>query len=296
MIEYNRLRFRFALITISCLLIGTLGAQTVIYSNLAASSSNPVQNWAGTFKLGQSFTASASGAISSISLNLTMSSTSVPVYSVELWSDNGGSTHLPSALLATFVSGQNWSAVYSGSPGVYNASNTITFPSAGFTQNYSVASGTSYWLVVSSTSGSAKAWGVSSTLDGPTASYSSTTSTWGSISPAGALGAAVSVSAIPEPGTYAAFAGLVALSVAVYRRRRSPALQEFHFYSDSSRPSPIHHDLRCSKFSVGHASDITHPGLSARIRRQSGPDTESCDWFGTGCDFRGIGADFVSQY
>ena len=223
MIEYNRLFFRFALITIACLLAGTLGAQTVIYSNLAASSSNPVQNWGGTnpTKLGQSFTAGASGTISSVSLNLTISTSNLAVYSVELWSDNGGSTHLPSALLATFVSGQKWSAVYSGSPGVVNASNTITFSSAGFTQNYSVASGTSYWLVVSTTTGSAKAWGVSSTLDGPTASY---TSTWGSISPAGALGAEVSVSAIPEPGTYAAFAGLVGLSVAVYRRR-SPARQ-----------------------------------------------------------------------
>ncbi len=223
MIEFNHLRHSFALITIACLLAGRLGAQTVIYSNLAASSSNPVQNWTGALMLGQSFTAGASGTISSVSLNLTMSGTATPVYSVELWSDNGGSTHLPSALLATFVSGQNWSDVYSGSNGVFNASNTVTFSSAGFTQNYSLTSGASYWLVVSSTSGSAKAWGVSSTLDGPTASYSSTTSTWNSISPAGALGAAVSVSAIPEPGTYAAFAGLVALSVAVYRRR-SPAL------------------------------------------------------------------------
>jgi hypothetical protein len=213
------LGFPVALIAMTWLLVGTLDAQTVIYNNLAGSSSDPTKNWSGALKLGQSFTAGASGTISSLTLNLTTSNSSAtPVYSVELWSDNGESSHLPSALLATFVTGKNWNSVFSNP---VNASTTITFSSAEFTQNYDLISGSSYWLVVSTTAGSAKAWGVSSILDGPTASYSSSTSTWGSISLSGALGASVSVSAIPEPVSSVAVAGLVAIGLAVVRRRRA---------------------------------------------------------------------------
>jgi MYXO-CTERM domain-containing protein len=121
-------------------------------------------------------------------------------------------------LLATFVTGQNWNSVFSNP---VNASNTVTFSSSAFAQNYDVIFGASYWLVVSTTSGSAKAWGVSSVLDGPTASYSSSTSTWGSISLSGALGASVSVSAIPEPVSSVAVAGLFAVGLVAFRRRRA---------------------------------------------------------------------------
>lgn len=143
---------------------------------------------------------------------------------MELWSDNGQSTHLPSTLLATFVSSQNWNTVYSAAQ---NPTSTITFNSSGFGQNYSISSGTTYWIVVSSTAGSAKAWGVRSGSDiGDTATYAALSGPWSSASLAGSLGMSLSVqSAIPEPGTYALFAGLCTLGVTiVLRRRRHPRL------------------------------------------------------------------------
>ncbi len=205
---------------------GAVSAQTVVYNNLV-SSGNSVQNWSGLFKVGQSFTPTASGTIFSVTLNLTMSSTATPVYSVELWSDSGGATPLPSTLLATFVSNKPWSSLYTGSSGTYNASNTVTFSEGSFGQNYSVLTGTPYWLVVTSTSGTAKAWGIGSVTGNSSAGFSSTTGTWSSLSLSGDLGAQISVNgtpAIPEPGTYAAFAGLMALAVAGCTRRRRCAL------------------------------------------------------------------------
>ena len=216
MIKHNRLYFRFALITIALLAAGKLGAQTVLYNNLATSSSNPVATFLAPTKLGQSFTAGSSGAISSVTLNLTSGyNSSMVTYSVELWSDSGGS--VPSSKLATFVSGQNWQNVYSGLFSIYNASNTITFSSANFTDQYSVASGTTYWLVVASSAASFEGWGVSSTSGGSTARYVG--GVWSPFSTgSGALGAEILL-AVPEPSTYAAVAGLVALGVAGLSRR-----------------------------------------------------------------------------
>lgn len=197
----------------------SLDAQTVVYNNLV-SSGNSVEGYGGILSLGQSFTPSASGTISSLTLNLTTTNgVATPTYNVELWSDNGGGTHLPSALLVTFVSGQSWLSLYSGS-GTANAANTVTFPSASFNGNYSVNAGTEYWLVVHAfSSGSLKSWGIASATGDPIASSSNGT-TWGSLSLSGDLGAQISVSGIPEPGTYAAFAGLAALIVAACTRRR----------------------------------------------------------------------------
>ncbi|MCX6953078.1 MAG: hypothetical protein NTV51_13070 [Verrucomicrobia bacterium] len=219
------LRLPFALGALLLAFAGSLDAQTVVYSNLVTSG-NAFQTWTGASKLAQSFTPTASGPISSVTLNLTMSSTSVPVYAVEVWSDNGAPTHLPSTLLATLVSGQPWSALYTGTPAVYNASNTITFSSGSYGQNYSLSSDTAYWLVVTSSSGSAKAWGISATASAPTASFSSPGGVWGSTSLGGALGAEISVTAIPEPSTYAALAGLSALGLVVYQRRRLAAARQ----------------------------------------------------------------------
>lgn len=197
-------------------------AQTVIVNDLVSSSSNPVQTWSSSFKVGQSFTATASDSIASLTLNLTTSNSSAtPVYSVELWSTNGQPTPLPSALLATFVSGQHWSTVYSIAQ---NPTATVTFTSSSFGQNYSLVSGTTYWLVVSSTAGAAKGWGVSSTDIGDTATYSSVGNTWSAASLSGSLGLSVSVtSAIPEPGTSALLAGVVTLAGALGVRRRPRA-------------------------------------------------------------------------
>lgn len=214
---------RLASLAFLLVLAGSLGAQTVVYDNLVTSG-NSVQTWANITKVGQSFTPNASGTLSSITLNLTMSSTVTPIYSVELWSDDGGATPLPSSLLATFVTGQPWSSVYSGTPGTYNAANTVTFSSGSFGQNYSVNAGTPYWLVVTSTSGAAKAWGIGAASDDFTAVFSNATTSWGStnLTGGGSLGAQITVSgsAIPEPSTYAAIAGAACLVAAGYSRRR----------------------------------------------------------------------------
>jgi hypothetical protein len=184
------------------------------------SSSNPVQNYSGLQALGQSFTPSASGTISSISLNLqtTNASTSV-IFDLELWSDGGGS-QLPAVHLATLMNDSQWAPQNYVSP--INSSHVATFSAASFTQNFAVTMGETYWLVVSSTSGSAKSWGISSTNSGPTAKYVQATGLWSSLAISGDLGAAVSVSAIPEPSTYAVAIGAAALLGAiVYRRRAS---------------------------------------------------------------------------
>jgi hypothetical protein len=194
-------------------------AQTVIVNDLVSSSSNPVQTWNGLTMVGQSFTATASGSITSFTLNLTTSNSSTtPVYSVALWSTNGQSTPKPSTLLATFVSSQHWSTVYSATQ---NPANTITFNSSGFGQNYDLVSGTTYWVVISSSTGVAKAWGVSGTDIGDTATFNGS---WSNVTLAGSLGMSLSVqSAIPEPGTYALLAGVLALGGAIIVRRRQQA-------------------------------------------------------------------------
>ena len=196
-------------------------AQTVTYSNLAGSSANTLEKFVNISKYGQSFTAAASGTISSISLNLTTTNSSASAfsYSVELWSNTSG-TSLPNTLLTTFVSGQDWVNNYSAS---FNAARVITFDSSGFTANYAVASGTDYWLVVTSTTGASRAWGTGTTVGGPTAQYNVGSSTWSTVSLAGGMGAQVAISAIPEPSTYAALAGFAALGMACRLRRRSAA-------------------------------------------------------------------------
>lgn len=196
-------------------------AQTVTYSNLAGSSANTLEKFINISKYGQSFTAAASGTISSISLNLTTTNPTASsfAYSVELWSNNSG-TSLPNTLLATFVSGQDWASNYSAS---FNAARVITFNSSAFTANYTVASGVDYWLVVTSSTGAARAWGTGTTVGGPTAQFNVGPSTWSTVSLAGGLGAQISISAIPEPSTYATWAGLAALGVTICLRRKGAA-------------------------------------------------------------------------
>lgn len=83
-----------------------------------------------------------------------------------------------------------------------------------------MSSGTTYWLVVASQTGAARAWGVSSTALGPSAQFRPLTSTWSTLSQAGSFGAEISLLAVPEPSTYAAIAGAAALFGTVWIRRR----------------------------------------------------------------------------
>lgn len=198
------------------------GAQTVTYDNLVGSSSNPVQAFVNISKLGQRFTAASAGMISSVSLNLTASNTVVSSYNVQLWSDSGGVTPLPTTLLATFVANQSWTANYSGTAGTQNAAHVITFSSGSFGENYSVSAGTNYWLVVATNNtGAARAWGVSSTALGPSAQFSPLTSTWSTLAQSGSFGGQIAISAVPEPSTYAAIAGALVLGWAGVRKRRA---------------------------------------------------------------------------
>ncbi len=201
---------------------GSVGAQTVVYDNLVTSGSS-MQQFVNISKIGQSFTPSVSGTLSSITLNLTTQNTSAPTYSVELWSNNGA-TSLPSSLLATFVSNQPWSGVFSGTTGSLNAATTVTFSSGNFGQNYSLSAGTPYWLVVTtSMTGVARAWGVGAAGDDFAAVFNVGFSSWESKTFTGGatLGAQITMggSAIPEPSTYAAFAGAACLVFAGYSRR-----------------------------------------------------------------------------
>jgi hypothetical protein len=221
--QLNRLRGALCCVAMwGLLVLPRAGAQTVTYDNLVGSAGNPVQAFINISKLGQSFTAAGSGSISSVSLNLTAFNTGVSSYNVQLWSDSGGATPLPTALLATFVSNQSWTANYSGTPGTQNAAHVITFSSGSFGENYSVGAGTNYWLVVATNNtGAARAWGVSSTTLGPSAEFSTLTSTWATLPQAGSFGGQIAISAVPEPSTYAAIAGAVVLGWTAWRRARA---------------------------------------------------------------------------
>ncbi len=193
----------------------SLRGQTTIYDNLADAASTTVQNWSGRTKVAQSFTSSVSGDFASITLNLgTTNNSGTPVLSVQLWSDNNEVSPLPFTLLATFVSGYNWNNLYAAT---IDPDQTVTFTTDDFVENYTVAAGTTYWLVVASTSGSAKYWGLSSVGNTASASYSSD---WTTLSSSGGLGARLALTAVPEPATNGVIAGVCLLGFAGYRRRR----------------------------------------------------------------------------
>jgi hypothetical protein len=203
-------------------LIGQASGQTISYGNLSTSSANPNQNFTNILSMGQSFTAATSGSITSLTLDLGTINPSVrPVYGLELWSNSGGTTPLPSTLLATFVTDQHWNNNYLDPA---DSSHSVTFSSSDFSGNYSLVAGATYWLVIDTTDGANKTWGVSDTLAGPSAAYYLSTGEWGPLPLSGALGLEVET-AVPEPSAYATIAGMAALGVAWAGRRRSAVHQ-----------------------------------------------------------------------
>lgn len=209
--KLNSVFLSFVLIALA----GQASGQVTAYSNLSISSANPNQNFTDILSMGQSFTSSASGLISSLSLNVSTISPNRPVYDVELWSDSGGSTPLPTTLLATLVIDRKWNLDQVSPP---DSSHVATLSASAFSNNYSLVSGTTYWLVIATTDGPNKSWGVSSASGGPSAAYRLSTHQWGAFPLSGALGLAVSV--IPEPGACAAWGGIIVLGFAIGGRRR----------------------------------------------------------------------------
>ncbi|MES2695257.1 MAG: PEP-CTERM sorting domain-containing protein [Verrucomicrobiota bacterium] len=213
------MRSTFVIATILLLAWATRAVgQTTAYSNLSTSSANPIRDFTDILSMAQSFTPSVSGSISSLSLNLSTRNPGRPVYDVQLWSNSGGATPLPTTLLATFINDYNWNKDVVEPA---DSSHVVTFASSAFSQNYSLTAGTTYWLVIATTDGVNKRWGVSATSAGPSAAYYLSTGTWGPLSLSGALGAQVLVTAIPEPGTFAMMGGLAVFGFAAYRRRRA---------------------------------------------------------------------------
>lgn len=178
---------------------------------------------------GQQFTANANGSFTNIKLNLYVTSlpqTQFPTFRIELWSDGGAN---PGARLATLkTTDWNNGVPFNNTPANTSAYLEVTT----FDQNYSINSGTTYWLVVNQPDGNgpaAKRWTVNGSGLGQTASYNFTTGLWTNRGNTTNLGAQITV-AVPEPGTLL-LGSLAAMSGACgfyrkYRKRGTVACQK----------------------------------------------------------------------
>jgi hypothetical protein len=198
-------------------LVATRAQAQIVLDNLAPGGPPAAQykNYANISRWAQEFTATATGLISDVKLNLYRTNTQSGAFTVEIWSDAGTIPGTSQAVLKTL----DWSNV---------ALNDLSAPThiISFENNITLASGTTYWLVVSQASNgpAAKRWAINGSGIGNTASYSGTT--WTSVGTTLNLGAQITVgSAIPEPSTYALIVGISGLSFSIWvrSRKRKPA-------------------------------------------------------------------------
>lgn len=168
-------------------------------------------------RLAQSFTTGASAfLLDNITVKIYDGTNSGSGFSVDLYSDLDGQ---PGSLIET-LSGSN-----------QPSSGDYAYTSAGST---TLAADSTYWWVASLSEGGSRStslWETNSTAEtglsgwtiGDGHAYSgSSTGGWSSTS--SPLQFSVNGSAVPEPSTYAAFAGLAALGLAAFRRRRRAAV------------------------------------------------------------------------
>ena len=132
---------------------------------------------------------SISGLLSNVKVNLYTSITQIGVFTIELWSDNGlsGSSNFPGSKLATLYS-SNWANVE------LNNTTAITNVDS-FVENYSLVSGTSYWLVVNQDRNgpAARRWATIGSGLGQTASFDMNSGIWTNYGSTSNLGAQISV-------------------------------------------------------------------------------------------------------
>jgi hypothetical protein len=187
-------------------------AQTVYLSSLSSPNDGGTIYRDNTSFIGQRFTTDASAAsftLNSVSLAIA-GAYEINDFTVSLMTDSGSNT--PGALIGTLTG--------SISP---TGSGTFDYTTTGI----NLVAGTSYWVTMGFTSG-AGYFGSPRTTDlsgatGPWTLNGRATTFAGNWSYYGGDNALMSITAtpIPEPSTYAALAGLLALGLVVYRRRRA---------------------------------------------------------------------------
>lgn len=208
----HRLPVRFAAALAAGLLAASASAQVTV-SNLANDiGTSMLISTSNYTAVAVSFTTdSATYSLTSVTLHMGGSNTSSPL-TVSIYNDNSG---LPGSSLTT-LSGAN-----------PTSSGNYTFTSTGL----ALSANTTYW-VAAATSGSGQYdWDATADLSqsntgGATWTIGDSTQlfysgSWGTITVSGMM--SVTATAVPEPGTYAALAGLTALGFVAWRRRRAAA-------------------------------------------------------------------------
>ena len=166
-----------------------LDTAQVIYHNLAAGggAQSSDKNFANIGRWAQQFTASNSGPVANVKLNLYRRNTQSGTFDVQLWS---GTDTTPTTILVTLKT-INWEDVPLNS----TSTNTNAFVEiTSFTNNYTLQSGSSYWLVISQAANgpNAKRWSVAGS-GRRTASFNYLTTTWTNQGTTVNLGAQLSV-------------------------------------------------------------------------------------------------------
>jgi hypothetical protein len=208
----HRLPVRFAAALAAGLLAASASAQVTV-SNLAndIGSSATISTSANT-PVAVSFTTdSATYSLTSVTLSLGGVNTSSPLM-VSIYNDNSGQP------------GSSLTALSGASP---TSTGNYTFTSTGL----ALSANTTYW-VAAATSGSGEYYwnlttdlsqsntgGATWTIGDDTQLFNS--GSWNTISVSAFM--SVTATAVPEPGTYAALAGLTALGFVAWRRRRAAA-------------------------------------------------------------------------
>jgi uncharacterized protein (TIGR02145 family) len=165
-----------------------LDTAKVIYHNLAAGGGAEAsdKSFGNIGRWAQQFTASNSGPVANVKLNLYRRNTQSGTFDVQLWSG----TDTPTTILVTLKT-INWADVPLNS----TTTNTNAFVEiTSFTNNYTLQSGSSYWLVISQAANgpSAKRWSVAGS-GRRTASFNYINTTWTNQGTTVNLGAQLSV-------------------------------------------------------------------------------------------------------
>ena len=191
----------------------------VVYDNLANSSST-FADFNASPGFAQSFTntAGAAAGISEVRLNLFRTDSGTGTFTIQVWS---ATATKPTTKLANLLTG-NWSDVST------SKTNPFTATSASFTaegQALQLTAGTTYWLAVVTGSSGANFWalGANTSLGQVSSSGSSnpsSSSAWSDATSGSSLGGQVTVS-VPEPGTLALGATLLAMAPIVQRLKRA---------------------------------------------------------------------------
>lgn len=169
--------------------IGALPEALAVFDNLAPSGTTTYINYPNISAWGQQFTPITGGLLDNVKINLYTSNSQTGIFILELWSDNGlsGTSALPSSKLATLYS-SNWNTV------ALNTPTAVTFVTS-FIEDYTLVSGTTYWLVVNQDRNgpAARRWATTGSGLGQTAKIDFT-SNWVNNGSSPNLGAQISVS------------------------------------------------------------------------------------------------------